>query len=415
MGRLLVLEGPPESEDVCTLLGCLGTHLSLSSLFVFLSKFHVLWGFIFFVMQNDARARATSYGGTISRPLPSIVVLGRWSLEPFDSFKASGWVLKHLGGLMGIYAVLPSKSTRADIWLHRLSSHVLFKTCGEGERPSFPILRPAVLPGPSAITNLTREARLLKILFIAWFPCHLFAMDSMAIIACYGARKIDISSFRALYYMSEALSQLGKRKGALEFATADLCFAISSALELFNKDLVLVNNSDLFLIHRLKLKKLAGQMMGRPASMGVQYHHCLVNGALFEHNENDTLKDSSRLGIVEVRSLVSINLINQLPVKVASDPVSTTPLPEMILKISGNALCVSFEECCLLEKLTRHPDIVLRISLVLCVQQEFTDVRLSWYLAPVIWTPSASVPSIVAGGASGPEISYVLEAMENNQ
>lgn len=32
-----------------------------------------------------------------------------------------------------------------------------------------------------------------------------------------------------------------------------------------------------------------------------------------------------------------------------------------------------------------------------------------------IWTPSASVPSIVAGGAAGPEISNVLEAMESNQ
>ncbi|KAL3514246.1 hypothetical protein ACH5RR_026963 [Cinchona calisaya] len=32
-----------------------------------------------------------------------------------------------------------------------------------------------------------------------------------------------------------------------------------------------------------------------------------------------------------------------------------------------------------------------------------------------IWTPSASVPSIVAGGAAGPETSDVLDAMENNQ
>lgn len=39
--------GPPEREDVRTLLGRLGTHLSLSSLFVFLSKFHVLPGYLF--------------------------------------------------------------------------------------------------------------------------------------------------------------------------------------------------------------------------------------------------------------------------------------------------------------------------------------------------------------------------------
>ncbi|XP_050377111.1 protein ALTERED SEED GERMINATION 2 isoform X2 [Argentina anserina] len=42
----------------------------------------------------------------------------------------------------------------------------------------------------------------------------------MAIRDCYNARKIDSSSFRAHYYMSEALSQLAKHKEALEFAMA---------------------------------------------------------------------------------------------------------------------------------------------------------------------------------------------------
>lgn len=32
-----------------------------------------------------------------------------------------------------------------------------------------------------------------------------------------------------------------------------------------------------------------------------------------------------------------------------------------------------------------------------------------------IWTPTASVPSLVAGGASGPETSDILDAMEANQ
>ncbi|XP_024171189.1 protein ALTERED SEED GERMINATION 2 isoform X2 [Rosa chinensis] len=42
----------------------------------------------------------------------------------------------------------------------------------------------------------------------------------MAIRDCYNARKIDNSSFRAHYYMSEALSQLAKHKEAVEFAMA---------------------------------------------------------------------------------------------------------------------------------------------------------------------------------------------------
>lgn len=32
-----------------------------------------------------------------------------------------------------------------------------------------------------------------------------------------------------------------------------------------------------------------------------------------------------------------------------------------------------------------------------------------------LWTPTAPVPSIVAGGAVGPQASDVLTAMENNQ
>eukprot|EP00258_Populus_trichocarpa_P033781 XP_024449800.1 WD and tetratricopeptide repeats protein 1 [Populus trichocarpa] len=166
------------------------------------------------------------------------------------------------------------------------------------------------------------------------------------------------------------------------------------------------------------------------ASMDVEYHHCLVNGALFDHNENDTLKDSRLLYVFVGDSY------------------------------SGNALCVRFEECCdpfLLEKLIRHPAIFLRSSLVLCVQtgdyvasgsddgrwfvwEKQTGRLIKMLLGDEavvncvqchpfdcvvatsgidstikIWSPSASVPSIVAWGAAGPEICNVLEAMESNQ
>uniref|UniRef100_A0A7C9A7E4 WD and tetratricopeptide repeats protein 1 n=1 Tax=Opuntia streptacantha TaxID=393608 RepID=A0A7C9A7E4_OPUST len=51
----------------------------------------------------------------------------------------------------------------------------------------------------------------------------------MAVRDLYQARKIDSSSFKALLYMSEALSQLGKYKEALDFALAAKCLAPSSA------------------------------------------------------------------------------------------------------------------------------------------------------------------------------------------
>jgi len=46
------------------------------------------------------------------------------------------------------------------------------------------------------------------------------------------------------------------------------------------------------------------------------------------------LIDGISVAPCQVICLVSINVINQLPVKVASDPVSITPLPEIILKTS---------------------------------------------------------------------------------
>ncbi|RVW56057.1 hypothetical protein CK203_107425 [Vitis vinifera] len=47
----------------------------------------------------------------------------------------------------------------------------------------------------------------------------------MAIRDCNRARRIDTSSFKALFYMSEALLQLNKHKEALEFAVASQCLA----------------------------------------------------------------------------------------------------------------------------------------------------------------------------------------------
>uniref|UniRef100_A0A2N9I9X6 Anaphase-promoting complex subunit 4 WD40 domain-containing protein n=1 Tax=Fagus sylvatica TaxID=28930 RepID=A0A2N9I9X6_FAGSY len=67
----------------------------------------------------------------------------------------------------------------------------------------------------------------------------------MAIRDCYNARRIDDSSFRAHYYMSEALSQLGKHKDALDFAIAAHLLAPSNSkaaerVENVRKDLAAV-------------------------------------------------------------------------------------------------------------------------------------------------------------------------------
>ncbi|KAJ6954645.1 hypothetical protein NC652_006172 [Populus alba x Populus x berolinensis] len=100
------------------------------------------------------------------------------------------------------------------------------------------------------------------------------------------------------------------------------------------------------------------------ASMDVEYHHCLINGALFDHNENDSLKDSRTSE--QLRCLWNEVVVVFM---MLIDRISVAPGDSY----SGNALCVRFEECCdpfLLEKLIRHSAIVRRSSLVLCVQQQ---------------------------------------------
>ncbi|CAK8568218.1 unnamed protein product [Lathyrus sativus] len=66
----------------------------------------------------------------------------------------------------------------------------------------------------------------------------------MAIRDCHAARKIDKSSYKPLYYMSEALSQLGKHKEALDFAVASHSLApskseVAERVEKVKKDIVL--------------------------------------------------------------------------------------------------------------------------------------------------------------------------------
>ncbi|KAK4802642.1 hypothetical protein SAY86_000845 [Trapa natans] len=51
----------------------------------------------------------------------------------------------------------------------------------------------------------------------------------IAIRDCHKARQIDNSSFRPLYYMSEALDQIGKKKEALDFAVAAKCMSPSNS------------------------------------------------------------------------------------------------------------------------------------------------------------------------------------------
>uniref|UniRef100_A0A6N2MGI0 Uncharacterized protein n=1 Tax=Salix viminalis TaxID=40686 RepID=A0A6N2MGI0_SALVM len=180
-------------------------------------------------------------------------------------------------------------------------------------------------------------------------------MDSMAIIARYGARKIDISSFRALYYMSEALSQK----------------IILSGGEGRDVEPNILPGSLNLRIHRrgdsARDSSCTNGSCGSPSSsqndrMLYQASMILFSDVVFRENHHYLIVYHVKVGFMA------------LGMESESD---------ILLLETGNALCVSFEECCLLEKLTRHPDIVLRSSLVLCVPQEFTDVRLSWYLAPV--------------------------------
>ncbi|KAJ1424805.1 WD40/YVTN repeat-like-containing domain superfamily [Sesbania bispinosa] len=300
----------------------------------------------------------------------------------------------------------------------------------------------------------------------------------MALRDSYAARKIDNSSYKALYYMSEALSQLGRHKEALDFAVASHSLApskpeVAERVETVKKDIALAeaeknsktdNGSSRFddqgrrilslsdILYRSEANSDASQDGPRserddsdydeilelnfePSISGDEEHdlesnirHGSLNlrfhrrGARENAGGNDSCESpssSSPNSRVSYQPEAAVDMKQRF---VGHCNVGTDIKQASFLGQNGEYVASGSDDgrWFIWEKRTGRLIKMLNgdQSVVNCVQCHPFDfvVATSGIDSTIkIWTPSAPVPSSVAGGSAGPETGDVLVAMESNQ
>ncbi|XP_004501616.1 protein ALTERED SEED GERMINATION 2 [Cicer arietinum] len=302
----------------------------------------------------------------------------------------------------------------------------------------------------------------------------------MATRDCHAARKIDKSAYKPLYYMSEALSQLGRHKEALEFAVASHSLAPSKAevaerVANVKKDIVLAeteknsktNNvasridgrggrilslSDI--LYRSEANSDSSQDDQRSERDDSDYDEELeldfetsVSGDEGHDSDSNILHESLNLRIHrrgDSRENVGASGSCESPSSSSSQNGRASYQPEAAIDMKQRFIghCnvgTDIKQASFLgqrgeyvasgsddgrwfiwEKRTGRLMKMLNgdESVVNCIQCHPFDfvVATSGIDSTIkIWTPSAPVPSSVAGGSAGPETGDVLDAMENNQ
>ncbi|KAJ0026363.1 hypothetical protein Pint_08433 [Pistacia integerrima] len=301
----------------------------------------------------------------------------------------------------------------------------------------------------------------------------------IAIRDCYNARRIDNASFRAHYHMSEALEQLSKYKEALEFALAAQCLdpsnsSVAEKVENLKKQIAAAESTK-----NKKANDGAARpepRSGRVLSLSDILYRSEVNSDASQDGPRSEREDSDYDEELEVDFETSISgdegrdvesnvLHGSLNLRIhrrgdaskeiggngsCGSPASSsqndwTPYqPEAVIDMKRRFVghCNVGTDIKQASFLGQRGDYVASGSddgrwfiwekrtgrlikmlvgddaVVNCVQCHPFDsvVATSGIDSTIkIWTPTASVPSIVAGGAAGPETADVLEAMESNQ
>ncbi|XP_027353621.1 WD and tetratricopeptide repeats protein 1 isoform X2 [Abrus precatorius] len=301
----------------------------------------------------------------------------------------------------------------------------------------------------------------------------------MAIRDCYAARKIDNSSYKALYYMSEALSQLGRHEEALEFAIASHSLApskseVAERVENVKNDIALaeaeknsktndgasrfdnrggriLSLSDI--LYRSEANSDGSQDGPRSERDDSDYDeeleldfetsisgdegHDLESNILHGslnlriHRRGDSRENAGVNGSCESPSSSSQNSRMSYQPEAAVDMkqrfighcnVGTDIKQANFLGQRGEYVASGSDDgrWFIWEKRTGRLVKMLNgdESVVNCVQCHPFDfvVATSGIDSTIkIWTPTAPVPSSVAGGSAGPETGDVLVAMESNQ
>ncbi|BFG19391.1 hypothetical protein CerSpe_056640 [Prunus speciosa] len=302
----------------------------------------------------------------------------------------------------------------------------------------------------------------------------------MAIRDCYNARRINRSSFRAHYYMSEALSQLAKHKEALDFAKEAQSLAPSNSevaerLEHVKRDLAAAESE-----RNGKPNDGAPRSEprgGKVLSLSDILYRSEGNSDASQDGPRSEREDSDYDEEVEVDFETSISGDEEHDVEPnilqGSLNLRIHRRSDSAREVGGsNGSCGSPSSSSQNERLLYQPEAVIDMkqryvghcnvgtdikqasflgqrgeyvasgsddgrwfiwekrtgrlikmlqgdeAVVNCVQCHPFDcvVATSGIDNTIkIWTPSASVPSIVAGGSAGPETADILVAMEANQ
>ncbi|KAL4358838.1 hypothetical protein AHAS_Ahas08G0017400 [Arachis hypogaea] len=300
----------------------------------------------------------------------------------------------------------------------------------------------------------------------------------MAIRDCCAARKIDNYDYKALYYMSDALSQLGRHKEALDFAVAAQLLApsipeVAERVEKAKKDISsaeaeknnktndggsrfdsrggrILSLSDI--LYRSEANSDASQDGPRSerddsdydeeleldfeTSMSGDEGHDVESNILHGslnlriHRRGDSRESTGANGTVESPSSSSQNdkayqseaAIDMNQRFIGHCNVGTDIKQASFLGQRGEFVASGSDDgrWFIWEKGTGRLIKMLNgdESVVNCVQCHPFDfvVATSGIDSTIkLWTPSAPVPSAVAGGAAGPETADVLVAMESNQ
>ncbi|KAE8651395.1 WD repeat protein iqw1 isoform X2 [Cucumis sativus] len=267
----------------------------------------------------------------------------------------------------------------------------------------------------------------------------------MAIRDCYSARKIDHSSFRAHYYMCEALSQLGRHKEALDFAFAAQCLAPSNSevaekVESIKRDLAADANSD------VSQDGLRSEREDSDYDEEVELDFETLSGDESHDVDSNVLHGSLNLRIHRridpSRERVGPNGSCGSPSSSQNDATLYQPEPVIDMKQRYVGHCnigTDIKQASFLgqkgeyvasgsddgrwfiwEKETGR---LIKIlvgdgAVVNCVQSHPFDCAIATSGIDntiKLWTPTAPVPSVVAGGAVGPQEADVLAVIENNQ
>ncbi|KAK9271061.1 hypothetical protein L1049_026650 [Liquidambar formosana] len=270
----------------------------------------------------------------------------------------------------------------------------------------------------------------------------------MAIRDCNEARIIDSSSFKAFYYISEALLQLGKHKEALDFAVAAQWLAPSNS-EVAEK----VENIKKHLAAAEAEKNSEANdgapksepRAGRVLSLSDILYRSEANSDASQDGPRSEREDSDYEDELELDFETSISgdegrdvesniLHGSLNVRIHRRSDSSKE------NAGVNGSCASPTSSSQIDRTTYQPEPVFGMKqryvghcnvgtdikqasflgqeVVNCVQCHPFDctVATSGIDNTIkIWTPCASVPSNVSGGAAGPDTADVLEVMESNQ